>query len=134
MKNKRVIYFASGFPFINKLRVELQDFLMEIPDIKEGYSLIFPEMLDNHLQHEYVFTDLYYLGIADILVVYMPEPSIGASMELAYFKTKFPDKPAILYNSIEHGWLEHFADIRVNSREELLSVLKNFLRSHRIII
>jgi len=122
--------FYCSFPFKFKKTAlkNLSKIENDLSTFSDMFSLYIPKLMDTKY-HEYFFTDIYKLEKSDALVIFIPEPSIGTVAELSIFKTKFPFKPAIGINCIEHGWLTRLLDYNVNI-DECIEIMKNLILSH----
>jgi len=74
-----------------------------------------------------VYSDLKAISKSDVIICYMPEPSIGTTAEITYSFYSFPDKPIIGYRCINHPWLKHFLSSNVTNMKDvkhLIEILK----------
>ena len=125
------IYFS--FPF--KFETQAKNIINQINELiikelqgSESWKFLIPESLDC-LMHEYFYGDLKFLDSSDIFLIHLPEASIGASCELAIFKTKFPFKPAIGIKCCKHGWLERLLDYKFDNIESTAKCLSRLIEN-----
>jgi len=130
--NKLRVYFASGFISMHN-QVELANYLKEDSVIEEYYTLILPKLQENHYDEEFVYNDMMTLQQSDILIIHLPEPSIGASAELGYFRAIKPNNLIIAYRCIDHSWINKLASVKAYKKSQVLHILQSFVDSKTVL-
>jgi nucleoside 2-deoxyribosyltransferase len=105
----------------------LVDKLRESELIKHNCKFILPVLLEDTVSQSYVFSDIRALEKSDVLLIHIPEPSVGACAELGYFKACKPTKPIIGYKCMIHPWIRHLCDFRIDHVDHLIEILETMI-------
>lgn len=101
---------------------DLTDLLQKFKEYKIDFYVPLPV---DSTKHEYVFTDIEFVKQSDVLLLYLPHVSLGASAELGMFKAFNPHKPIICYKCIEHGWLEILCNYKTSNVDETFEIMES---------
>ena len=115
------VYVASPMD----VQEDLDDLLQKLKEHRIDFYTPLP---DDSSKHEYVFTDIELVKQSDVLLLYLPHVSIGASAELGIFKAINPHKPIICYKCIEHGWLQILCNYKSSDIDETFKIIYNLNR------
>ena len=123
------IYFSSGMDTIHEMKPIAEKLLNKFTNQIEIY---FPRNIDCY-ENLYVWTDIKKLIESDILIYYIPKPTIGAASEVALFAYNKPHNISIGYRSINHGWLLELTKYRTNSEEVIYEIVDNYLETLKMM-
>ena len=112
--------FATEEESLIQLR-EIKDKLKETSLSSSYYNFLVPSY---SATSACVYGDILKLDKSDILLTYIPIPSIGCACELMYFKTKYPFKPIVGINCMSHVWLQEMINYRTNDIDNTVILLK----------
>ena len=121
------IYCACPMKYIGVYQ-EFKLFLIEFySQLFRKIDMRIPEFIDKTNQNAFVFNDLYHIETSDILICHIPEPSVGSCAELGYFRAYHKTKPIIAYKCMDHPWIDKLANFKVDTFEDLASILKEIV-------
>ena len=127
------IYCASPFKHFETMK-SLVDKLRESELIKHNCKFILPVLLEDTVSQSYVFSDIRALEKSDVLLIHIPEPSVGACAELGYFKACNSTKPIIGYKCMEHPWIKHLCNFVVNEIEDIVDILETMILGKKEVV
>lgn len=114
------VYFAYNSKYIEQARQAVEYMRERCPDIK----IFFPDVQkDGDIRK-----DIIGVKNSDILVLFMPEPSVGATCELVYFRllSDFVSKPVVGYKCMDHIWLDSMLDHRTDDLDTVIEILNEY--------
>jgi len=124
---KLKVYCASGFITMSSLQKLVAKLKLD-PFIQEHYEFIIPQLIKD-ATGAFVHSDLYSLQSSDILLIHMPQPSIGAAAEFGYFKAIKPNNLIICYKCLKHDWLMKLSSFMVNDLQTIKTILYEFIQA-----
>jgi len=123
------IYCATGFKFMDNMIKLVETIRNESILISTKCQFCIPQLLTNTKHHSYVYSDIEGLRTSDVLLIHIPEPSVGACCELGFFKASKPHNPIIAYRCMDHPWIKHLSDFYVDDYNDVIDILETFLLS-----
>jgi len=102
-----IIYMSSGMDTISELEY-LASELIRIFDFK----IIVPKMISYCKYHGYTYGDIEYLKKSDCVICHIPKPSVGACMEVGFFRGIKSFAPIIAYKCMDHPWIDMICTVK----------------------
>jgi len=119
------IYCSSGFKTMQEIEELVHILRNELLEQPEVFKFHIPFEID-HVTNALVYADLKRMEQCDIMITHIPEPSVGACMEVAYFKAKYPERPILGYKCMKHPWLEEFLSFNTRHPEMIAKFLNEY--------
>jgi len=120
------IYCSTPFKHYKEMEDLVYLALCKSKTVDNHCKFILPQCLESELE-SFVFSDLKMLEESDILLIHIPEPSVGACAELGYFKACNPTKPIIGYKCMIHPWIKHLCNFQIDHVDQLVEILETMI-------
>jgi len=129
MKKQFNVYCACPMNEVETVKQLVTNIRYNRPFLTDHFKFFIPKLVDSTYE-SYVFADLNLLDCADILLIHIPYPSVGACAELGYFKAKSPHKMIIAFKCMDHSWIKHLANFHCDKEECVIEILDTFLDAY----